>query len=222
MIHCARFTIVCLLTASLLCSGCYDPTADSAKTTGGAAKQEKEITVEDADLVFKLDADNCDIKWTGSNQAGMTPHGFFYELTGKMVVDGKSKKLKHVEIDIVMSSVKAMNEALTEKLKNHGFFEVKKYPESKFVVTSVLPRRDDDKEDVTDVLEANFQLRDTTKSIQIPVTFELDEGKKMATLSSSFSLNRKDYGVVYENSVEDVLIRDNVLINLDIEAERQE
>lgn len=209
---------VLVIAASLVVGGCYDPTSDTAQTEAQQAKTEKKVVVKKQDLVFPLDADNCDIKWTGSNTAGMTPHGFFYELTGKLVVDGDSKQPKHLELDIKMDSVKAMASSLTEKLKNKGFFEVEKFPRSTFNVTSVLEPREDDKEDVTNVLEGNFQLRDVTKSIQIPVVFSMEDNGN-AKLVSEFSFNRKDYGVVHEVDVEDLLIRDNVLINLEIEAE---
>ncbi|MEL7498362.1 MAG: YceI family protein [Planctomycetota bacterium] len=212
-----------LFVATALClvsfCGCYDPTADSADVGGGEAKDEHAVRVAESDATFALDADNCDIKWTGSNTLGMTPHGFFYELTGTVLVDGDSKDLKHFEVDIVMGSVKAMNEALTEKLKNHGFFEVEKFPKSTFVATDIQAVSDPDDEKHTHVIEGNFQLRDVTQSIRIPVSFVYDDEKKMVQLTSEFKLNRKDYGVIYSNATEDLAIRDDVLINIDIESE---
>ena len=199
--------------------GCYDPTSNSVDAGGAAAKSETEVEIGSGDLVFKLDGNNCDLKWTGSNSAGMTPYGYFYELEGQVVLDGKSRKVKQFEVTIDMPSVKAMNESLTEKLKNQGFFEVEKYPTARFVSTSISEGpREGDPEGTTDVIEGNFQLRDVTKSISFPVVVSLN-GDSL-TVSSEFKLNRKDFGVVYSNSVEDALIRDDVLINLDIEAEK--
>lgn len=219
--HTSIFTNSLLVTVilSLSVCGCYDPTQDSVDAGSGTAKKEQQVEVADSDLEFSLDSDNCDIKWTGSNSAGMTPHGFFYELAGKIVVDGKTKQLKHFEVDIEMESVKAMNAALTTKLKTKGFFQVDEYPKSRFAVTAVSEPRDGDPEGTTQVLEGNLQLRDVTKSIKIPVAVNVDEAKGVVTLTSEFKINRKDYGVIYEISIEDALIRDEVLINLDIEAE---
>ena len=200
-----------------LISGCYDPTADSVDAQAAAAKAEQDVIVENTDVVVSLTGDNCDIKWTGSNSVGMTPYGYFYELTGKLLLDGESKALKHFEVDIEMDGVKAMNETLTNKLKTKGFFQVDEYPQSKFVATSISDQaREQDPEGTTHVIEGNFQLRDVTKSITFPV--KIDVAKNTVTLSSEFKINRKDFGVVYSVAAEDALIRDDVLINLDIEA----
>lgn len=212
-------TMLSLLLVSLITvPGCYDPTSNSVDAGGSAAKSEKKVEIGEGDLVFKLDGNNCDLKWTGSNSAGMTPYGYFYELQGQVVVDGQSHRLKYFEVDIQMDSVKAMNESLTEKLKHQGFFEVDEYPTARFVSTAISPEaREGDPETTTDVIEGNFQLRDANRSIAFPATVSFSNGT--LTLSSEFKINRKDFGVVYSNSVEDALIRDDVLINLDIEVE---
>lgn len=210
--------VPCLLVMQV---GCYDPTADKVDAGASAAKEEAKIEAKESDLEFALTGDNCDIKWTGSNSAGMTPHGFFFELTGKLLIDGETKEFKHFEVDIDTTSVKAMAEALTEKLKNKGFFEVDKFPKARFVTTSVSAPREDDPEGTTHVIEGNLQIRDVTKSIKFPAKVAFDQAGNSATLSSEFSINRKDYGVVYNVSVEDALIRDDVLINLDIDAETE-
>lgn len=217
--HLAKCFALSLLGISLCCLGCYDPTSESVDAGSGAAKKEKEVVATQEDVTYQLTGANCDIKWTGSNSAGMTPYGYFYELKGKLIVDGTTKRIKHFEVDIDMTGVKAMNESLTKKLKTKGFFQVDEYPESRFVVTDIKKARESDPEGTTDLLEGNFLLRDTTKSILIPATVAVSD-KGTLTLSSEFKLNRKDYGVVYSNSVEDALIRDDVLINIDIEAEK--
>lgn len=215
------FTVLLLATVvlSLTVCGCYDPTQNSVDAGSGTAKKEQQVEVTDGDLEFVIGVENSDIKWTGSNSAGLSPHGFFFEFAGKIVVDGKTNQPKHFEVDIEMESVKASSAALTPKLKTKGFFQVDEYPKSRFAVTAVSEPRDGDPEGTTQVLEGNLQLRDVTKSIKIPVAVNVDEAKGIVTLTSEFKINRKDYGVVYENSIEDALIRDEVLVNLDIEAE---
>ena len=203
---------------SVLLLGCSDPTSDTIDANAGTAKKETQVEAAASDVQLNLDGDNCDIKWTGSNAVGMTPYGYFYDLEGSILLEGKSRQLKHLEVDIDMNGVKAMNESLTEKLKTHGFFEVDKFPTSRFVATSISDKpRADDPDGTTHVIEGNFQLRDVTKSITFPVTLAI-EGNAF-TLTSEFKINRKDFGVVYENATEDKAIRDNVLINIDIETQ---
>ena len=200
-------------------AGCYDPTDGKAGAGAAAAKQEVETAVLDTDLEFLLDGENTDIKWTGSNSAGQTPFGYFYELKGKVVIDNDNGQLKHIEILIDMNGVKAMNESLTKKLKTNGFFEVEKFPEARFVSTTISNEaRDSDPKETTDVVEANLKIRDTTQSITIPMTVSV-RGQTLK-ITSEFTINRKDFGVIYSDAAGDAFIRDDVLINMSIESSR--
>ena len=213
-----RFQFLLLCLTILVPSGCYDPT-DATVTVTGAAPKQNQVAIDEADRELELTADNTDIKWTGSNAAGQTPYGYFYELSGKAVLDGDSETLKAVVVLIQMDSVKAMNPSLTEKLKKHGFFEVEKFGTSRFHSTSISRGgRPDDPDGTTHVIEGNFQLRDVTRSIKIPVAISI--GPTKFGLTSEFSINRKDYGVVYANAVEDAAIRNGVVINLEVEVDR--
>ena len=110
-----------------------------------------------------------------------------------------------------------MSDSLTKKLKHRGFFEVDTFPESKFVSTAIKHvARPDDPAETNCVIEGNFQLRDVTRSIAIPVSMSGDGSALF--LTSEFKINRKDYGVVYADTVGDKLIRDSVLIELSIDS----
>jgi len=197
--------------------GCSDPTVNSVDAGGGKAKQVDAITVDANDLEFDLNGLNTDIKWTGSNSIGLKPTGFFFELSGKAILESKNRKLKHFEVTIDMNGVKAMADSLTKKLKHKGFFEVDKFPQAKFVSTSVHHQaRPGDPDGTNCVVEGNFQLRDVTQSITIPMEVS-KEGTAMK-LVSEFKINRKDYGVVYSDATGDMLIRDEVLIGISVDS----
>lgn len=217
--------VLSLICVSTLClTGCFDPTSDKVDAGGGAAKKVAEAETTANDIEFQLTGDNTFIKWTGSNSVGLSPYGYFYELDGVAIIDGDTKRLKFIEFTIDMTACKASAPALTEKLLHKGFFEVERFPESKFVITSVSDdSRDGDPAGTNTVIEGNFQLRDVTKSITFPaeVTFNEVSAKSgdsvQLILASEFKLNRKDYGVVHQNSTEDALIRDDILLNIDID-----
>ena len=116
-----------------------------------------------------------------------------------------------------MNGVKAMADSLTKKLKHKGFFEVDKFPEARFVSTSIRHEaRPGDPSGTNCVVEGNFQLRDVTQSITIPMQFsEAEAGLKLA---SEFKINRKDYGVVYSDAMGDRLIRDEVVIEISVDS----
>jgi formylglycine-generating enzyme required for sulfatase activity len=217
LLFCAVTVCLAVIGWLIATGGCSDPTADSVDAGGGAAKQVADIKIDSTDVEIVLDGKNTDIQWTGSNSAGQKPSGFFYELSGKAIVDSATDQLKSLEITIDMNGVKAMAESLTKKLKYKGFFEVDKYPESKFVSTSVSHEaRPGDPAGTNCVVEGNFQLRDVTQSITIPV--EVVKEGDAYKIQSQFKLNRRDYGVVYANAAGDKLIRDNVLLSIDIDS----
>lgn len=206
--------VLVLIAGGVIASrGCYDPTENAVQVTGQEPVKQRTI-IEGTDVKFELTADNTDVKWTGSNVAGQTPYGYFYDLSGQATLDDDAN-LKAIEMTFEMDSVRAMNKSLTEKLKNKGFLEVDKFPTSRFESTSITAGpREGDPEGTTHVIEGNFQLRDVTRSIQIPVV--VDATAETLKLTSEFSINRKDYGVLYSNSVEDAAIRDGVLLNISV------
>jgi polyisoprenoid-binding protein YceI len=138
-------------------------------------------------------------------------------LEGLLLLDKSADEIRHLEITIEMEGVKAMDQSLTEKLKKKGFFQIDQFPESKFIATEIRREsREGDPEGTTHVIVGNFQLRDVTRSISFPANIAVEESK--LRLTSEFKINRKDYGVVYSDATGDALIRDNVLINIDIET----
>lgn len=199
--------------------GFADPTQDIVDAGSGDAKLVEASNLRDGETEIALTGDNTDIKWTGSNSIGQTPTGFFYDLVGSAVVNGETKELSKLEVLIDMNGVKAMASSLTKKLKHKGFFEVDKFPSATFVSTSisqeVLPSYP---AGTTCVVEGNFQLRDVTKSIKIPMECSI-EGDSVK-LKSAFKINRREYGVIYSDSTGDRLIRDSVLIELEIDSQR--
>ena len=210
---------ICVGVAAWLIStgGCSDPTKDTVDTGGGEARQVSDVEQEADDIEFDLNGENTDIKWTGSNSIGQKPTGFFYDLTGRITANSKSGQLKRLEIEIDMNGVKAMSESLTKKLKHKGFFEVEKFPQATFVSTSVeYEARPGDPNGTNCVVEGNFQLKDVTQSMVIPMEVLVDQNT--IKVKSQFSINRKNYGVIYSDAIGDKLIRDSVLVELSIDS----
>ena len=207
--------------------GCSDPAANVMDAGTGDAKEVQPTEAAQGDLTFELDGENTDIKWTGSNSIGQKPTGYFYELTGAATVgeDQGNRSLKSLILDIDINGMQAMSQSLTKKLKHKGFFEVDKFPKATFTSTSIheIKTSDEstaDSDGATHLIEGNFQLRDVTQSIRMPVRYEATTDS--LTVSSQFKINRRDYGVVYSDAAGDKLIRDSVLIDLSIASSAAE
>lgn len=202
-----------------------DPTEGATAAEVGEARGAEPVTIAEDDVVIPLDTNNTGLLFTGSSALGQQP-GFFSDLGGQAVLtpDGELKLLQGT---VQMDSVLTNADRLTSNLKNEpGFFEVEKYPTSEFVTTRIAPYEPGDAsaadaesdEPPTHTIEGDLTLRGITRSIRFPATVNVTD--EQLTLSSTFSVNRRDFGIDYEGGTAFPDIRDNVLINLDITADR--
>ena len=200
-------TICCLASA-----GCPDPTADKpkaevkdakpaapkAETAQGDAKAEaglQHFSNEGSKLLF------VGSKVTGSHDGG------FNTFKGTVKMSGGVPTAMALTID--MTSVFTDAAKLTGHLKGSDFFDIAKHPETKFASTAIkaAPANSKHTHDVT----GNLTLRGATKEITFPIVV----GAQGAKVSGEFSINRKDFGILYAGKADD-LIRDNVLVKIDL------
>jgi polyisoprenoid-binding protein YceI len=99
---------------------------------------------------------------------------------------------------------------LVEHLKSPDFFDVAQFPTAHFVSTSVVAG-----EGGAQTVTGDMTLHGVTKSISFPATIEFAGTDIKA--HAEFSINRKDFGIVYPGKPDD-LIQDNVLLTLDLVA----
>ncbi|HCK42770.1 MAG TPA: hypothetical protein DHW22_14180 [Planctomycetaceae bacterium] len=198
-------------------NGSRDFTGGAVGTDAKSAKKVSAVITDKTDQIVEFNGDSCEVKWSCANALGQVQVGYFYKLNGKAILDS-SKQLKHINVEFDVTQMMANASSLSKKLQGPGFFQTELYPTSAFISTSISKSpRNDDPEGTTHVIEANFQLRDVTKSITIPVACEFSNDQ--FSLSSTFKLNRLDYGIVHPVSLEDNGIHENVLLNLDIRVD---
>ena len=117
-----------------------------------------------------------------------------------------------VDVTMQMASIEADHPKLTAHLKDGDFFLVAEHPTSTFKSTSIEKSQ---AEGATHTVKGQLTLRGVTKSIQFPATITR-QGKEVA-VRAEFSINRQDFGIAYAGKPDD-LIRDQVLIKLDLKA----
>jgi polyisoprenoid-binding protein YceI len=158
--------------------------------------------------VYRM-AENSGIQFEGSKVTG-THVGGFSKYDGMVVVpDGKIEEAATIDIIIDMTSVFSDAGGLTEKLRGEEFFDVEKFPTASFRSTAIT------KTDAGYEVTGNFNLHGVTRSIKFPAGIGF-EGETL-TAQSEFVIKQFDWGIKYRGLGED-LIRDEVLILLDIEA----
>lgn len=140
--------------------------------------------------------------------------GGFAKFDGSATANGDSIESLQVELTIDMKSVFSDAELLTKKLKgDKGLFEVDKYPTATFKSTAVT------KSDTGYTVAGTLNLHGAEKAISFPANISLS-GNELKT-QAEFTLNRQDFGIVYQDTG-DYFIKDDVVVKLDIIAKAEE
>ncbi len=197
---------IALVTLALVAGCAKDPGKDQPQAHGSApAAAAAPVTGKR----YAFGAPDSKIEFTGA-KVTMTHDGSFERFTGTVTVpDGQIEK-GAVTVDIELASLKIEPAKLQGHLESKDFFDVATYPKATFTSTAIA-RRPDGKYDVT----GNLDLHGVKKSITFPATIALADGG--VTASAEFSINRKDFAIVYPGMPDD-LIKDNVLIRLTVKA----
>jgi polyisoprenoid-binding protein YceI len=135
---------------------------------------------------FTLDGKNTKIEFAGTKPGGKHLGGF-KALTGTASgADASSLKL---EVEIDTESIYTDTPKLTNHLKSADFFEVKTYPKAKFVSTKI------EKADKDYTVTGDLTLHGKTKSISFPASVKV--GADAVSVTSTFAINRQDFGISY-------------------------
>jgi polyisoprenoid-binding protein YceI len=145
-------------------------------------------------------------------------HGLFTKWNGTFSFDEENPAASHVEVQIEVASVDTREPQRDGHLRTGDFFEAEKFPHMTFKSTSVEGKKDHFK------VTGDLTLRGVTKPVVLDVeyagrTVHPQMGER-AGFSAHTSINRKDFGVSF-NQVLDaggVAISEKVDINIEVEA----
>ena len=156
---------------------------------------------------YLIAADSSEIKFVGSKVTG-SHNGSFKKFSGTIDFTGQPETSR-VSISIDTGSLETDTPDLTKHLKTADFFDVSKYPQATFVSTEIKPAGEGANYTVT----GNLTLHGVTKSVAFPATIAVSSGG--ITVDSTFSVNRKNFGINYAGA-SDNLIRDDVVLTLKV------
>jgi polyisoprenoid-binding protein YceI len=134
--------------------------------------------------------------------------GKFTEFSGDAVVE--NDVVKSISLEVKTTSVEVEPQKLEDHLRSADFFDVEKHPIATFRSTSITPKAEGD---ATHVVEGTLDLHGVQKTISFPAKITVAGGG--ATGTAQFTINRKDFGIVYAGMPDD-LIKDDVLLKIDL------
>ncbi|MCK5861568.1 MAG: YceI family protein [Candidatus Hydrogenedentes bacterium] len=186
------------------------PAETPAKIDDAAVPDETQGGTEEYAITPNNDSE---LMWVGYKTVlgqKISMEGGFANFTGALTVVNNSADESYVDITVDISSLFSVNSILTGVLKGDEFFDVKKYPEAKFVSTKVEPSADGY------TITGNFTMHGITQGIQFPATIER-RGDDVY-VEAEFKINRKQWDVGYD-SFKDALVLEEVVVSLKVLAE---
>ena len=219
-----KYSIFSLLLALIVFS-CGGP--EGEKVESGEAMEEKGTTMEAA--AYTVDAAASTIMWKGTKLLGDSHEGTISIQSGRLAVaDGN---IVGGEFVIDMNSIN--NTDLDENsgkgkleghLKSGDFFDVANHPTAKFTIISAQQVAQETESGATHRVMGNFTMRDSTRSVAIPVIVSMDGGMLKAS-APDFVIDRTEWGVEYgsgslEGIAKDNIINDNIGLSLELVAKK--
>ena len=145
-------------------------------------------------------------------------HGEFKDYEAKLDINDSDLTHSYIDATVKTASVDTRDAQRDAHLRSADFFDSEKYPDMTFVST-LIEKKSHDRYHVT----GNLTIRDVTK----PVTFDVTEegrgkdpwgGQRMG-FSGQMSINRKDFGLVWNVALESGgwLVHEQVKVTINLE-----
>lgn len=223
-----KYLSLAILSAAVFVSACADPAANKPRATTTAPSANTgtapAVDLTKAGVLAGFKAAGTElaitpvtskVEFTGSKVTGKHDGGF-KAFTGVIDLVGEKAETSKVLFEIDMASVFTDSEGLTTHLKTGDFFEIEKFPKSSFVSTTIAP--DTAKGAGNYNVTGDLEMRGVKKAVRFPATITITPDG--ASVKAEFSINRKDFGIVYAGKADD-LIRDDVVLRLDLNASKK-
>lgn len=170
-----------------------------------------------ADL-YDIDKAHTRVGFAVKHMVISTVRGEFSDYDGKIYFDEKDITKSSLEGTIKVASINTNNEKRDNHLRSGDFFDAEKYPEIKFKSKSIQKKGENY------VMIGDFTIRDVTKEIEIPFkligTLMDPWGSKRVGIEAEFNINRKDYGVAWNKTLDNggFVVSDEVTIEIAFEG----
>ena len=191
-------------------------TVNEATETAAAPEAEAEAEEPEAPAArqsLAISGDASKVEFTGAKVTG-SHDGGFRDFAGTIDFDPAAPTNSTIEVTIQTSSIFTDSDRLTGHLKSDEFFDVANIPTAVFRSTAIA---EGGAGEATHTITGDLTLHGVTKSISFPATVSVSAAEVAAT--SEFAIDRQDFGITYPGMPDD-LIRDEVVIRLDLHAPR--
>ena len=173
-------------------------------------------------MAWAIDNSHSEIGFSVRHMMLSTARGVFDAFTGTVDFNEATPVASTVDVTIDTSSIKTRDEKRDGHLKSADFFDVAQFPSITFKSISV-----ETTSATTGKLHGNLTIKGVTKSVVLDVEYLGQAKSPWGTTSAGFSaktsINREDFGLVWNATLETggVLVGDKVTITIDLEVVKQ-
>jgi polyisoprenoid-binding protein YceI len=181
------------------------------------------VSLQAAEAVWRIDPNHSAAYFSVRHLMISTVRGEFSGINGSMRYDPNRPTEARVEATIDCSTLNSGVAARDTQMKGPDFFDVKKFPTMKFSTTRVQMAAPG-KLKVSGDLTINATTRPVILDVEGPSAVVKDaRGREKVGLSAATKINRKDFGIVWNEVLETggLAVADEVSITLDIEFIRE-
>jgi polyisoprenoid-binding protein YceI len=168
---------------------------------------------------YTLDPSHTRIGFVARHAMVTKVRGSFNEFEGTAHLDGDDPAKSTAKVVIKAASIDTRNEQRDGHLRTNDFLDPEKFPEITFVTTGV-----EKIDEETYKVSGDLTIKDVTKPISIDFSYEGAAkdpfGNVRVGLEGSVVINRKDYGIVWNASLETggVLVSDKITLEFEVSA----
>lgn len=168
--------------------------------------------------VWTIDPEHSVVEFSVKHLKIATVKGRFSDVTGQITVDLENIHSSSVDVEIGAVSIDTRNEKRDAHLRSVDFFDVEVFPTLTFKSSRVVRDGDDL------VITGDLTMHGVTRHVVLDAEFSGQAadptGQQIISYSAKTELNRKDFGLNWNTTVETggVLVGEDVRIDIEIQA----
>lgn len=174
-----------------------------------------------AQSLWKADPAHSNVQFEVTHLAISTVTGSFGKVHCTVKSDGNDFDGAMITASVNVDEISTENLTRDKHLKQDDFFNVKLFPEIKFI-SNAFKKVSDNKYE----LSGDLTIRDVTKKVTFPVEYsgQIALGKKVVSaFKANFIINRFDYGLKWNDTLDtgSLVVGEDVSVTLNLELVRQ-
>lgn len=173
-------------------------------------------------MAWTIDPAHSEVNFTVRHMMISNVRGRFEKFSGTVDFDEENPEASSVEVQIEAASISTREERRDGHLRSPDFLNADEYPTITFKSRRVEALSDDRGRIIGDMT-----IRDVTNEVALDVTYSGMAKSPWGTTSAGFSattrINRKDWGLNWNQALETggVLVGDEIKINIELEIVKQ-